>query len=286
MSKKLNNHKVFELTFKCDFDVNKFRSSNNKPDFIIEKFSDFIKRDNLDNWSTLSLKKSIINNKNFYCEVTNGGKIRYSFSSDINSNKKIAKIFHQPLAYLLFQRNFFVLHGSAFSFNGKAIALCGLTGSGKSESIRAISKNFKYITDDIIAIKCEGGKNICYPGLPFICSEKGQKKYALDEPRNRSLIWMSDEHSECIGLELEKIYFLDWGDKNSIKNIKDEDAFKRLIPNSFRPLPFASDNDSEVQYLDGISTILRNAEINVFFRKKGDIKSSVNFLINHLNDRK
>tara|TARA_B100000927_G_scaffold184294_1_gene148407 strand:- start:72 stop:797 length:726 start_codon:yes stop_codon:yes gene_type:complete len=240
---------------------------------------------NTDTWSTLSLKKSIINDKNFYCEVTDGEKIQYSFSNNVNPNKKIAKIFHQPLAYLLFQRKFFVLHGSAFSFNGKAIALCGLSSSGKSESIREISKNFKFITDDIIGVDFIDKKNICYPGLPFICSEKGEGKYSLNETRNRSLIWMKN-HLDKDNIELEKIYFLEWGDKYIIENLEDEAAFKRLIPNSFRPLPFGADHESEINYLTGMSHILRNTDIYVFSRKRGDVKKSVNFLINHLNDTK
>ena len=286
MSKKKSiNHKVFGLTFICDFDVNKFENSNKDADFIIEKLPDYIKKGNSETWSTLSKKRSIINNKNFYCKVNNGEKIQYSFKNDVNLNKKIAKIFHQPLAYLLFQRDFFVLHGSAFTFKGKAIALCGLSGSGKSESIRLISKNFKYISDDIIGIKYINKKNICYPGLPFICSEKGQKKYSLDENRNRSLIWMLDDNIENESIKLEKIYFLEWGDKNSVETLKDEDAFKRLIPNSFRPLPSGADDDSEINYLKGLSHILNNTEINVFYRKRGDIERSINFLIKHLNDR-
>ena len=279
-----NKYKVFGLTFESDISLNEFQKSTDRVDFTVKEIESSVSfKDKIS--STLSFKDAEIHEKNFYCRISDGNKIEYKFKNCSNPNRIIAKIFHQPLAYMLFQRNFFILHGSAFSFRGKCIVLCGLSGSGKSESIKELSKDFKFISDDIVGVKSVNEKSICYPGLPFICSKNGHKKNYIGDSRDRSLFWVSKNSCESDNIELDQIYFLEWGNEEKIMSLNDEDAFKRLIPNSFRPLPSGASIDSEIFFLDEISQILKNSKINLFFRKKGNIRNSVDFLIRFLNGK-
>ena len=79
--------------------------------------------------------------------------------------------------------------------------------------------------------------------------------------------------------------FLDWGDNYKINKISEEEAFKMVIPNSFRPLPSGCNNDAELFYLESIAKIIRNTKMNIFTRKKGSIEDSANYIIKHLNGR-
>ena len=262
------NKKIFGLTFNSDIVLDNFLDSEHDPDFSIHKIKYPSKHDPTKVWSSLSLKNAVINEKDFYSEITNGNEIRYFATSKINKNKLLAKIFHMPMSYLLFQRKIFVLHGSAFIWNGKAIALCGISGSGKSELVQLLSQKFNYLTDDIIGVDVNGSESLCEPGLPFICSINGFSNFSMDEKRGRSIAWVPMERRELRRVKLDQIFFLDWGDNYKINKISEEEAFKMVIPNSFRPLPSGCNNDAELFYLESIAKIIRNTKMNIFTRKK------------------
>ena len=280
-----NNKKIFGLTFSSDITVDNFLDSEHDPDFRIKKLKQTSKHNPTKIWSSLSLKNAVVNEKDFYSEITNGNEIRYFATSKINKNKLLAKIFHMPMSYLLFQRKNFVLHGSAFTWNEKAIALCGISGSGKSELVQLLSKKFNYLTDDIIGIDVNGDENLCEPGLPFICSINGFSNFSMDEKRGRSIAWVPIEKRELRRVKLDQIFFLDWGENFEIRKINEEEAFKMVIPNSFRPLPSGCNDDAESFYLESIAKIIRNTKMNLFIRKKGSIEDSANYIIKYLNDR-
>ena len=98
------------LTFNCDIVLDNFLDSEHDPDFSIHKIKYPSKHDPTKVWSSLS-KNAVINEKDFYSEITNGNEIRYFATSKINKNKLLAKIFHMPMSYLLFQRKIFVCMG-------------------------------------------------------------------------------------------------------------------------------------------------------------------------------
>ena len=72
----------------------------------------------------------------------------------------------------------------------------------------------------------------------------------MDEKRGRSIAWVPMERRELKKVKLDQIFFLDWGDNYKINKISEEEAFKMVIPNSFRPLPSGCNNDAELFYLE------------------------------------
>jgi hypothetical protein len=71
------------------------------------------------------------------------------------------------LAVLLQQRGNLVLHASAVSVHGAAVAFLGCSGSGKSTLAAALHRRgHALIADDLVAVRVEAGTAVVYPGFP------------------------------------------------------------------------------------------------------------------------
>lgn len=286
MLKKERNfvYSIFGIPFSIDFELNGFVHSNEKPVFFFKK--DYLERSKSKNkpWSSLCLNEGIIEDNILYSKIENANLIKYYLYSNISYEKKVIKLLHQPLAYILFQLGFCVLHGSAISLNGKSIILCGLSGSGKSQLIYELSKKYKLISDDIVAINFLDGSAYCPPGLPFICAQDENSKKIENDKRKRSFIHIGKSHCENNTTIVDKIFFLNWGYENNFEEMTDEKIFKKLILNSFRPLPQGASLKSEEMYLDNIAKLVTTSKFYDFIRKKGDINSSLKLLESFIND--
>jgi hypothetical protein len=73
------------------------------------------------------------------------------------------------LAVLLHQRNYFVLHASVVSVNGRGIAFLGPIGAGKSSLAKALhSLGHVVVADDNAAISIQSGVPVVLPAFPRI----------------------------------------------------------------------------------------------------------------------
>ena len=277
-------YEVFNLPFSSDFCLNGFKESVLNPEFHISSRKLLPKYQLNTEPSKLNHTLGYIQNKDFIFQIENGAQILYSQRNKCGLGSKIAKIFHQPLAYLLFQKDFFVFHGSSFSFNGNAIVISGLSGSGKSETIRALSDKYKFISDDIVAAKISKNKVVCPSGLPFICSEKSGK-HKIGDKRDRKIFFVDRNKIEEKELKLGMVIFLKWSDEYSFHELSDKEIFSEILANSFRPLPSEENNQSQRKYLKDISTIINYTKFYVFNRPKGSIEESLKQLIKFINDR-
>lgn len=278
-------YQIFNHTFSIDFPLKHFDTSVKSPDFYIEK-GDLRKSLNYSKpWSLLSLNSAIIEDNEFLAKISAGKSIKYTFLKDFSKERKIIKLFHQPIAYILFQLGYFVLHGSAFANNNnEGVVLCGLSGSGKSQMLYEFSKNYKVISDDIVATNIEQGRILSPPGLPFICAQDKQSPAIELDSRERSYINISNHSRKTTSCIIKKVIFLEWGNSYNLAKLEDEDIFKKLILNSFRPLPQGNDRIAEKQFLANISNLVGHAEFYKFTRLKGNIGNSINFLKGFIDD--
>ena len=175
-----------------------------------------------------------------------------------------------------------MLHGSAFSYKDRAILLLGQSGTGKSESVYQLSKNFKVITDDIICIEYKNKNIVCKSGFSFFSVQDDNSNFQMHDKRNRSLVFLNESRIELNDLKVEQIFFLHWGDKNSIETMIDSHAFKTLMANTFRPISSEICVKSEQHYLKTQLSFLNSVKKYFFFRKKGDVKQSIKSLIEFL----
>jgi hypothetical protein len=70
---------------------------------------------------------------------------------------------------ILAQRGRFVLHASAVSMNGRAVAFTGPSGRGKSTLVAALARaGYPLIADDLTVIDCSGPTPVVKPGFPRV----------------------------------------------------------------------------------------------------------------------
>ena len=175
-----------------------------------------------------------------------------------------------------------MLHGSAFSYKDKAILLLGLSGTGKSESVYELSKKFKIITDDIICIAQKNKNIVCKSGLRFLSVQDNDSNLQLHDKRNRSLVFLNESQTEFNDLKAERVFFLNWGDKNLIESMVDSHSFKTLMANAFRPISSEMCIKSEQHFLKTQLGFLNSIKKYSFYRKRGDVKQSIKYLIEFL----
>jgi hypothetical protein len=71
------------------------------------------------------------------------------------------------LAFVLRLRGISCLHASAFSVEGRAVALVGPSGAGKSTTAAAFAgRGFGVLTDDLLALEEQHDRVIAHPGYP------------------------------------------------------------------------------------------------------------------------
>jgi hypothetical protein len=71
------------------------------------------------------------------------------------------------LSLALYQRNWFLLHGSAVVIGGRAVGFLGRNGWGKSTLAAACHRlGHEMLTDDVLAIDCDSGTPAIIPSYP------------------------------------------------------------------------------------------------------------------------
>ncbi|GAB2560441.1 serine kinase [Spirosoma areae] len=76
----------------------------------------------------------------------------------------------EAIGLILFQKNYFLLHGSAIRLHGKGIIFLGEPGAGKSTTVAAFAqKDIPVLSDDMVCIRLdETGQPFLIPSFPQI----------------------------------------------------------------------------------------------------------------------
>jgi hypothetical protein len=75
-------------------------------------------------------------------------------------------LWHTILAALLHQRDYLVLHGATVVVDGKAVALVGYSGVGKTAiALTLYDRGYNLLGDEICAIKLQDGKPVVFSGI-------------------------------------------------------------------------------------------------------------------------
>ena len=213
-----------------------------------------IRRGSLKRPTSLSSTKSdciLTENGNFYffykagvlfC-VRNGNEIIVDASKGTNEELLRAALTGPCLAFLLYQRGYFVLHGSAVEINGKAIAFAGAKGWGKSTLASSFyARGHKLIADDVTAITFdEKNKPKVWPGFPQIklwpSSARALGYLPKTMPKLHSLCEKRVQHlnqgSFSKPLPLGSIYILAKSNTQTIEPLQSQEAFIELIRHSY-----------------------------------------------------
>lgn len=96
--------------------------------------------------------------------LQNGEQIVFAPESEASAEDVPIFILGTVFGILLHQREQIVLHASAVEVNGKAVAFCGASGTGKSTLAAALAqRGYRLITDDICAITLPPGGPVVHP---------------------------------------------------------------------------------------------------------------------------
>ncbi|WP_431800734.1 HPr kinase/phosphorylase [Halobacillus andaensis] len=134
-------------------------------------------RDLIDEWNEKSIP-----NRNFYVEaneclfkvpdvaifmIENGGRIYFHPFDEAEEDQLRLYILGTCMGSILMQRNILPLHGSAIEIDGKAFAIVGHSGAGKSTTASAfLSRGFQLVSDDVIPVTLENGIPMVTPAYP------------------------------------------------------------------------------------------------------------------------
>jgi hypothetical protein len=159
------------------------------------------------------------------------------------------------LGLLLRFRHITCLHGSAVAVGQKAVGFLGRAGAGKSTIAAAFAhQGFPILSDDILALRYQGGKTLVLPGPPRLClwPRSVDILYGTPEmlprlvPENsldsewdkRAMDFRSQEYTyQESPLPLAAIYILDERQHDAgpaVEAISPADGMMALVSNSYR----------------------------------------------------
>lgn len=148
------------------------------------------------------------------------------------------------LATLLQQRGSLVLHASAVSINGRAVAFVGWKGQGKSTTAAALfGQGFPLLTDDVLALKVNGkSPPLAHPSFPQFKLWPDSARHSLgDDPESLPTLMENYDkraRSAASGFArqaqpLAGIYVLSEGEALAANRLSPQETFKQLVTHTF-----------------------------------------------------
>lgn len=174
--------------------------------------------------------------------VIGEGKILIEPIDDIEEQYLHPALLGACMAIVLHQRGYLILHGSAVSIEGQAIAFIGNKGWGKSTMAAAlISQGHQFVTDDVLAIDLSGDKPLVFPSFPQLklCPDAietmGKNPETLPrvmpQATKRQYKLTQNFSPQCI--PLRSIYLLSKGESLFIKPITTGNLILPLLAHSY-----------------------------------------------------
>lgn len=119
--------------------------------------------------------------------VTNGNEVVIDLHASSTTTDAAPFLLGTAFGVLLHQRKQLVLHAAAVSHRGRGLALCGVTGAGKSTLAAALCQaGCDFVGDDVAAIRFDDG------GVPTILPDGRQHRLWVDAVEQLSL-------TSCLG---------------------------------------------------------------------------------------
>lgn len=117
--------------------------------------------------------------------VEKGRDIRIlKLDENISETRLNTYILSGAITFLLLQRNYLLIHGSALAYKDKVYIISGPSGSGKSTTALELLQKpeVRFASDDICAIKLIDKEAVLYPGPPWqrVCGDVAERYYQYD----------------------------------------------------------------------------------------------------------
>jgi len=176
---------------------------------------------------------------------------------------------------LLRQRGFLVLHASCIEINDQAIAFLGGSGWGKSTLAAAFqSKEYRVLTDDVLAIDLATGYPIAYPSYPhgkLFPEAAALLGHNIEEmmPVSQNSLKLTcpfTNRFQQAPLPLQQIYVLAKAKKHTITALQPQESFVELIRHT-RSIQFMTHADVIKSHLHLCTKLIQTISFRRFARK-------------------
>lgn len=175
--------------------------------------------------------------------IDHGREIRVAPLPDVEERLLRVPLLGASMAVLLYQRGKFVLHASAVSVGGRAIAFLGDKGYGKSTMAAMLcGLGYELLADDVVAVDLnEVERPVIIPGFPQLKLNPDSLITAYnDDPETLPVIAShldkrsrrADKFCE-VSRPLDAIYVLGGGEDIRISPLPLQQAVQALIANSY-----------------------------------------------------
>ncbi len=196
--------------------------------------------------------------------------------------------------FLLFQRGYTVIHGSAIEYNGNVFVVSGPSGTGKSTTAAELLKDdrFRFASDDLSAVKVIDGKCILFPGPPW------QK--LLPDAYSKQTDASDGEYvflNECGGkyakrlkegyvnapAEVKNIFYISKGERDTVefKEVKGSEALTLLTHNLFRGEIISMMGIKPDKLLEYLSIV---SKVRIFDVTRPIHKDTLDIIVNKIKD--
>ena len=242
---------------------------------------DFKRHDLVNNQTNLDKKYGYHYKKGIGYFEMHEGKILDGVRICRDQEEYIRVLLNYPMGCLMYQKGFYVLHGSVVRVKGKTLLFCGPSGSGKSSiSAALINTGSKLISEDTVVIDFNNsGEAIVKPSYPWIklseevnqelsFSKKEGQIFKLETNQRRGhIIPLSKFDKER---SIDYCFFLDWGNKTIIEEVENSSAFNLIMNSCLTIFPFSQEKEEQLFLF---STKLLNQTKNYKFSLTKDVSS-------------
>lgn len=175
--------------------------------------------------------------------MRNGREIILDPPPELDVDRIQVVIVGLPLATLLLQRGFLLLHGSCVDIDGGAVAFVGNSGAGKSTFAAALYEHgHKLLVDDLVAIRFDNGFPVVQPGFPqfklwpetvLALGRDPEELPQIDREIPKLAHRITERFCPPEPLPLKRIYLVGWGDGPRIEPLAQRRAFLQLSKHSY-----------------------------------------------------
>jgi hypothetical protein len=235
-------YKLYGLTFQSEIDLDSTSCDFNATDITIRLVKELptINPILFDNNHCFGNHESIqfLSWDNVVCQVNKGREVL--INNTLNTQNLPRIIFCHVIPLLMTQRGKIVFHASGNKLESGAVLFIGDNGSGKSTTSAALQQNgFPSIGDDCVTCMINDSGIFAFPTLSNIRLCTGKDSFLdpaitsikyIDDKVNLVRNWNSTEP-----IKLSGIFFLNWSDTESCKQLTEKEAFITLIKNIWFP---------------------------------------------------
>ena len=209
-----------------------------------------------------------------FCLVREGREVILRPAPDADMDEVALFIQTTVMQLLLYQRGYFLLHGSAVDINGGAIVFIARSTGGKSTLAAFMNTlGFSVIADDLVAIRIDDDGMVIIPSKPHLRLWPDAATYVGKDveqlprvlPTMEKRILQIDHDANDTDVPLRRIYVLDFGTALEIQPLNFQDSFQHLFKNMTFAIFYANElerfRDKSLKLMSDCAKVARTISV-------------------------